>query len=404
MLSGPGLQRAAQDSRGAAGAPHVHPRHHRAQEGAGDHTLPLPALQLPSAGRGGHLPPAEIRRGAGKYQAHARRGRYARAPGRRRHARRAEPARTQRSTVVLDATGAAGALNTEELLDAVAARDIAKALALFDRLWRDGMDPASVLGSLMGLMRELRCCSPSPRAARRRSFPARIPAWRSSASRAPSPARSCLRAYGRAAKRRQLPARQPLPAHDGRAGPRIALRRLPQRDSASLSARLSRVEAALSGGVEPRRPAQVDITVENPVEKCGIPRARARKRARAPRGGACLRRRASPARRRRRPALGTNRSRPRPPPRPRPQRSPRRMKRPRRSRSRRGPPRPGTGGFWSAVLGQGRRVPRALSDVPAHAGQTPTASWMATRRSCASRPGCSITASRAARTSRSCAR
>ncbi len=167
--------------------------------------------------------------------------------------------------VVLDATGAAGALNTEELLDAVAARDIAKALALFDRLWRDGMDPASVLGSLMGLMRDSLLLSVAPRGA--------------AALISGAYSREALGRFARAFTREEL-LRDMAVLQSGvnslrdspspRTTAELALVSLCDAslsaDSASLSARLSRVEAALSLGVEPRRLAPVDITVENPVE------------------------------------------------------------------------------------------------------------------------------------------
>ena len=48
MLSNGGVQRAAQDARGAAGARQVHPLHHRDAQGPRDHPVPLPAVRLPS--------------------------------------------------------------------------------------------------------------------------------------------------------------------------------------------------------------------------------------------------------------------------------------------------------------------------------------------------------------------
>ena len=61
----PGVQCAAEDSRGAAGASGVHPRDDGAAQGAGDDSLPVPAVfvQANSAARHGKAPAA--RRGGG---------------------------------------------------------------------------------------------------------------------------------------------------------------------------------------------------------------------------------------------------------------------------------------------------------------------------------------------------
>ena len=64
---------------------------------------------------------------------------------------------------VLDATGAAGAARTVELLEAVSAHNGAAALSAFDALWRDGKDPAGVLGDLMSLMRDILLLSVAPK-------------------------------------------------------------------------------------------------------------------------------------------------------------------------------------------------------------------------------------------------
>ena len=48
MVSSAGLQRPAQDRRGAAGAPQVHLRHHRAREGHRHHPLAHPPLSVPA--------------------------------------------------------------------------------------------------------------------------------------------------------------------------------------------------------------------------------------------------------------------------------------------------------------------------------------------------------------------
>ena len=49
MLSIAGLQRPAEDSGGAAGAPDVHSGHHGAAQGPGHHPVPVPALLLQAA-------------------------------------------------------------------------------------------------------------------------------------------------------------------------------------------------------------------------------------------------------------------------------------------------------------------------------------------------------------------
>ena len=64
---------------------------------------------------------------------------------------------------VLDVTGAAGSARTAGLLSAVAERDSMKALDAFDALWRDGKDPAGVLGGLMSLMRDILLLSVAPK-------------------------------------------------------------------------------------------------------------------------------------------------------------------------------------------------------------------------------------------------
>jgi hypothetical protein len=48
MVTSAGLQRAAQARRGAAGAPQVHLRHHRAREGHRDHPVAHPPLPVPA--------------------------------------------------------------------------------------------------------------------------------------------------------------------------------------------------------------------------------------------------------------------------------------------------------------------------------------------------------------------
>lgn len=56
---------------------------------------------------------------------------------------------------VLSAMGLSGSRHTAELLDAVCAGDVQRALGIFDGLWNDGKDPAAVLDELSGLMRDI---------------------------------------------------------------------------------------------------------------------------------------------------------------------------------------------------------------------------------------------------------
>ena len=66
---------------------------------------------------------------------------------------------------VLEATGSTGSLLTAGLLDAVAAHDVTRALSIFSELWRDGKDPAGVLSDLTGLMRDALLLSIAPKGA-----------------------------------------------------------------------------------------------------------------------------------------------------------------------------------------------------------------------------------------------
>ena len=66
---------------------------------------------------------------------------------------------------VLEATGSTGSLLTAGLLDAVAAHDVTRALSIFSELWRDGKDPAGVLSDLTGLMRDTLLLSIAPKGA-----------------------------------------------------------------------------------------------------------------------------------------------------------------------------------------------------------------------------------------------
>ncbi len=64
---------------------------------------------------------------------------------------------------VRGAMGLAGGARTVELLDAVAAGDSGKALGLFDALWRDGKDPATLLGELCALERDALLAAIAPK-------------------------------------------------------------------------------------------------------------------------------------------------------------------------------------------------------------------------------------------------
>ena len=64
---------------------------------------------------------------------------------------------------VLEATGAAGGRKTSGLLEAASKHDSAAALKLFSELWRDGKDPAGVLGDLNALMRDALILSIAPK-------------------------------------------------------------------------------------------------------------------------------------------------------------------------------------------------------------------------------------------------
>ena len=86
-----GVQRAAENFRGAAGAPDVHSGDDRAAQGARDHSLALPALCVPAHSAARDRGTAELHCGAGGHRPPAGRRGAARAHCRRRAARRAEP-------------------------------------------------------------------------------------------------------------------------------------------------------------------------------------------------------------------------------------------------------------------------------------------------------------------------
>ena len=66
---------------------------------------------------------------------------------------------------VTDALGLAGGERIAELLSAIAGHDGASALEIFAGLWRDGKDPAVLLGDLCSLMRDVLLLSVAPRGA-----------------------------------------------------------------------------------------------------------------------------------------------------------------------------------------------------------------------------------------------
>lgn len=69
------------------------------------------------------------------------------------------------SDTVLSAMGLAGTLRTAEILEMLSVGNTSGALDLFDRLWRDGKDPAGMLGELSSLMRDLLMCRLAPKGA-----------------------------------------------------------------------------------------------------------------------------------------------------------------------------------------------------------------------------------------------
>ena len=56
---------------------------------------------------------------------------------------------------VLNAMGLTGAYRTRQLCQCIAEQDVQSALAQFTQLWQDGKDPASLLGELSGLLRDM---------------------------------------------------------------------------------------------------------------------------------------------------------------------------------------------------------------------------------------------------------
>ena len=67
---------------------------------------------------------------------------------------------------VYSALGLAGNREVAELLRRIAAHDTAGAIDIFDRLWRDGKDPATLLGELSTLCRDLLMLAVAPKGGR----------------------------------------------------------------------------------------------------------------------------------------------------------------------------------------------------------------------------------------------
>ena len=67
---------------------------------------------------------------------------------------------------VYSALGLAGNRETARLLQCIAQRDTAGALALFGQLWQSGKDPATLLGELSDLQRDLLMCAVAPKGGR----------------------------------------------------------------------------------------------------------------------------------------------------------------------------------------------------------------------------------------------
>jgi DNA polymerase-3 subunit gamma/tau len=63
---------------------------------------------------------------------------------------------------VLSAMGLAGSFRIAELLQSIAAGDTAAAVSLFESLWRDGKSPATLLGELNALLRDIMLLAVAP--------------------------------------------------------------------------------------------------------------------------------------------------------------------------------------------------------------------------------------------------
>ena len=145
---------------------------------------------------------------------------------------------------MLEATGAAGSENIAHMLEAISAHDSGTALSLFAGLWRDGKDPAGVLGDLNSLMRDVLMLSVSPKGGE--------------ALTSGAYSSDTLRRFGHLFTREELLAHM-VTAQEGisllkdspsaRTTAELTLVRLctPSAEPSALEARLSRLEKILSG-------------------------------------------------------------------------------------------------------------------------------------------------------------
>ena len=145
---------------------------------------------------------------------------------------------------VLEATGAAGSENIAHMLEAISAHDSGTALSLFAGLWRDGKDPAGVLGDLNSLMRDVLMLSVAPKGGE--------------ALTSGAYSSYTLRRFGQLFTREELLAHM-VTAQEGiallkdspsaRTTAELTLVRLctPSAEPSALEARLSRLEKILSG-------------------------------------------------------------------------------------------------------------------------------------------------------------
>lgn len=162
-------------------------------------------------------------------------------------------------SVVLETTGAAGSERISRILEDVAAHDSAGALELFAELWRDGKDPAGVLGDLCSLMRDALILSVAPKGG------ASLVSGSYSAE--------TLKRFGSLFTREEL-LHNMTAAQNGitqlrdspsaRTTAELTLVQLctPALDPSALEARLSRVEAALSSGAVIQRSAPEPVKAE----------------------------------------------------------------------------------------------------------------------------------------------
>ena len=153
---------------------------------------------------------------------------------------------------VLEATGAAGGEQISSLLDAVIKRDSAAALGIFAGLWQDGKDPAGVLGDLSVLMRDALILSVAPRGGAALLSGAYD---EESLRRVGSLMGREELLYGMSEVQEGVNALRDSPS--ARTTAELTLLRLcnPSGGEDALAARISRLEAALAGGISLPAPA-----------------------------------------------------------------------------------------------------------------------------------------------------